>query len=693
MSQPIEERLLQVIEKDDVKAFGALMNESQCGKCRLGRFPVLSLLYLYDARKITAAYEERLLKVSTWKELREPASVAKLFSGKAGKCLRLYVSEVVSPLEMLLILDKTKRLKKIYPLTNPSDAVKTRLQSIYSVKYSLGIKFEGNEIKLDRRPLTRREKRKVLAVCLACFFAVAVIVAVPVTTVALLPAEGEITKFSQIDFGSQTTYTLKKDITVPENYSGGKVNCSFIGGGHKLILGKNATLGEFNGRMSDLEVQTSGSPIFTECTVNAELSNVTVHVDANVEISKSTSYYAVTHYGTFMGAALIAILNNGTFDGVTVNVEGNLSVSGEGMAEGGELIFGGMVMVNSYKYITAAQRSYGTIKNCTVNYSDFSLDGELNANASFGGIVGANSGVVEDCTVTGEITADTFDLAGACYYNGNTLSGVVNTANLTQTSESDKWSPVVGGIVIENASLVVYCKNTGDLTLEGRGTAISGGIAARSYGQISYCMSDGDITATASVAFVGCIFGRGEVVSSGSYIYFGVASYCIGEGKIDVTVGDGASCIGGIGGLVQEGGFLYYQYDEDGNLLLDEDDKPLMKTIYWGGGITNCIFLGEIEGNFNYTGSIVGVCGANIYEENSYTSGDTEYVHFEGNYYLETDLPSFGAVVTLEEEQIEEEVVTKEVFAQVQGKGAASATTDEIKNTKVYKEILDALGM
>ena len=70
MAQASEEKLLQAIEKDDIKAFDAMMEEGSCGGYRLGRFPVLSLLYLYHARKILSFYEEKFLKISTWKELR-----------------------------------------------------------------------------------------------------------------------------------------------------------------------------------------------------------------------------------------------------------------------------------------------------------------------------------------------------------------------------------------------------------------------------------------------------------------------------------------------------------------------------------------------------------------------------------------------------------------------------------------------
>ena len=234
---PLEDSLLQAIKNDDLKAFNALMENAQCGTYRLGRFPVLSLMYLYKARKLLLIYEQSVLKITVFEPLREPVEISKKFLSKAGKSLRLYFDEIVSPLEMLLVLDKTRRLKRLYPQTKPSAAIKERLKSIYFIKYALNVKFEGDSIVLDRRPLNYREKKNIATACMCAALAASVIVAVPITAVALMPPEGEVTKLSQINFSSQKEYTLKKDIILPENFSVEKVNCKINGEGNKLIFG------------------------------------------------------------------------------------------------------------------------------------------------------------------------------------------------------------------------------------------------------------------------------------------------------------------------------------------------------------------------------------------------------------------------------------------------------------------------
>ena len=691
MAQSIEEFLLEAIEKDDLKAFEALMEQRPCGVYRLGRFPVLSMLYLYKSRKIIAAYEEKFIKITTWEALKEPTSLAKLFSERAGKCLRLYLNEVVSPLEMLLILDNTKKLKRVYPLTKPSFAVKDRLQTIYSVKYSLNVKFEGDNIVLDRRPLSGKEKKKIATICICSFLAVAVAVAAPVTTVSLIPkhVEGEITKFKHINFKEKTTYTLKNDITVPENFSVEEMNCTIEGNGNKLIFERGATIGKLSGKITDVEIQTSGNPIFSEISEKAEMSGVTVTVNADIQ--------------TYQSCAFVALTNYGTIDGVTLNISGKISAhAGES-----DVIIGGMVLNNAFKFTTATQYR-GLIKNCTVNYSNFWLEGETHANTSFGGIAGINSGVILESRVKGAISSDTVDLAGVCSANGYGVSGVVNEATLTQTSESEGWNPIVCGIAIENAYAIeytenlgaiyarsscgeveikpevsvsgianvnsggiLYCKNSGAINADGTGTVFAGGISAHSYSQISYCLASGDITAKADTVYAGGIYGRSDIAGANLFsVTWGFAEYCISESKFNITATGENSFVGGIAGFVSQGNVI----DNNGDTLG-----------YFGGGVYNCIFTGSCEREVSYFGNIVGGSGKNILYGDFIYSYFEEYVNYFDNYHLNNSLPSYGAAAT---ETKDEEGKDKMNYEPVEDKEATALEREEIEQLELFQQIL-----
>ena len=713
MAQSIEEFLLETIEKDDVKAFDALMEQTKCGGYRMGRFPVLSMLYLYKARRILSAYEENFLKITSWEEIKEPASVAKKFSEKAGKCLRLYLSEVVSPLEMLLILDKTRKLKRVYPLTKASAGIKERLQTIYKVKYSLEIKYEGNDIILDRRPLTRGEKKKIATICLCSFLAVAVAVATPVTVLTLNPplAEGEVNKLKQISFASSKTYTLKKDITIPENYSVGEMNCTIVGNGKKLIFKRGAKIDKLNGNISDAEISTLGTPLFNTVTERAKLSNVTVNVTADTSVKESSAFIALTNYGVL--------------EEVTLNVSGKVTA----VTEETEVTFGGMVLNNSVKYNAFSQAYYGRIDNCTVNYTDFTLKGEVYANGAFGGIAGTNSGAILESKVTGSITADTFDLAGICSVNNYVISEAVNEANLYQTSANDGWNPIVCGIAIENKSLVEYsenrgalsaystcgevekmpsvsvagiayinrggvlyisgipysvgiqfCQNSGAITAEGRGDVYAGGISSHSFNQIVYCMTSGEITVKADSVCAGGIFGRGDIEGESLYsVNWGHAEYCISESKLDITATGERSYVGGIAGFVTQGSVV--------DVPKEDGSKEILG--YFGGGVTNCYFLGSCKNEITYFGNIVGVSGANILYGTDIYPLFAEYINYENNYHLNNSLPSFGASVALngDEEDDEEEGV----YEPATDVKANALTREEIESMEEYQEILKKL--
>ncbi|MDE7372651.1 MAG: hypothetical protein K2N18_01160, partial [Clostridia bacterium] len=479
MAQSIEDSLLKAIKKDDIKAFNALDEKARSGVYRLGRFPVLSLLYLYKSSKILKEYEEKFLTISSYEELSEPIEVSKKFSAKARKCLRLYLDEVVSPLEMLLILDRTQHLKKIFPMTKPTSQVKGRLKAIYSIKYALGVRYAGDSISLDRRPLSRREKKRLVTACISAVLIIAIVIGVPVTTVSLMPkhVDGEVVTFSDIKFDSVKEFTLKNDVTVPEGFSPRTMNCSIKGNGKKLILKKGVSLGELNGKVSDITIETAGDPIFTALTVNASLENVTVNVNADITKEEQSAFVVLTNYGRI--------------DGVTVNVSGKVNALAPNveLPEGSsnEFAFGGIVQNNSYLFYNILQQyKRGIIINCTVNYSQLTLKGESSANATFGGIAGVNEGYLQNCTVSGEIVADTFDIAGICAENNFGLVNDINNAKLTQTSASDQWNPNTAGIVLNNGYAVENCINNGEISAVSTSTpvdedislaAISAGIA------------------------------------------------------------------------------------------------------------------------------------------------------------------------------------------------------------------------
>ena len=239
----------------------------------------------------------------------------------------------------------------------------------------------------------------------------------------------------------------------------------------------------------------------------------------------------------------------------------------------------------------------------------------------------------------------------------------------------------VAGIAVKNSGEISECVNEGSITAEGKGKAFVGGIASVSIEAISYCLTSGEISVNADSAFVGGIAGKSEVYISRSFfgysVYFCNAEHCISESKISVTVPEGnTACVGGIIGRIDED-YIDLSYSEGGTIVTER--------IYYGGGALNCYFAGEFVNDGNYCGNIVGACGANIYEVNSYTFNGVEYNNFSDNCYKENSKNAFGAVYTVDGGG-EENFVSP-----VDDKGA-TATDGNISESEGYKEILEKLG-
>jgi len=284
-------------------------------------------------------------------------------------------------------------------------------------------------------------------------------------------------------------------------------------------------------------------------------------------------------------------------------------------------------------YLNRGTSSTPYIKNC-VN------KGEVQSSAHFrsvyaAGICLSSSGLIETCRNEGEISAQSANDAGV----------------------------YVGGITAIANGNVVKSVNSGAVTAVSKGAAYVGGIAARSISQIVYCVSSGNVSVDAREVFAGGILGTSEIATREGIItlvYFGTAKFCISECKLNINSSAGKGFVGGIIGGVTEMGFK----NENG-------------VVYYGG-VTDSCFAGEITGDAPYSGGVAGVCGANIYETNSYSSGTETFKNFDNNLYAYSK--AFGAAAKADGS-----------FVGVTDKGAAALGADDIRGSDLYKSISDAL--
>lgn len=688
MNELLAKKLFDSIKKDDLKSFDECMEEFPCGTLRFGRFPVLSLLYLFSAKKITAAYEEKFLKTNSWQELDEPQFVSVLFRKKAGKCLRLYLDEVVSPLEMLLILDKTSKLKRVYPLSRPSSAVKQRLKEIYYVKYALNVSYEGDNIVLDRRPLKKSEKRRILIAAVSSVLCIAIAVGTPFVVNAFVPFIGisddnpstpdnpsdggntdnpsdnpdnpsddsekkyyNVSSFEEIDFASQNVYTLTADITVPNGFYAEQLNCELNGGGKTVTVSDNNPLfGVVTGTVRDIVFSFSG------------------------DISVSENF------------AFVTLLNLGTIKNVTLNVSGKLTATlGEQSTDGG-ITVAGIAVANGP---SSSIFTYGQIDSCTVNYNNFNIVGNLYANATYGGIAGTNYAYLRNCTVSGKITSDTLDIAGICVTNNYSLSSCTNRASLTQKSSSPDWNPIVAGIVTTNSYSLTSCVNYGEISAQSENTdtaheentdpsvsaagiaylnrgTLSAPIISQSinYGKISASSKDrtsyaAGICISSSGGIRECLNERGADVVSENRSDFssyggGISVYAYGyvygsvnKGDVTVSSAEGNAYSGGItaysyveislslsSGNVSSSGASAYS----GGILAYSSVTSSGNSVYFGT-VTQCVFNGTLSSvaeSESFAGGIVGFVEEKLFNEGkdseTYFGGGVTESYFTGSF-------------------------------------------------------------
>lgn len=700
------EKLYQALKNDDIKAFRSCMDETHCGSVRLGRFPVLSVMYLYNARRLLRAYEKSFLKHNSWRDVGEPLELSAKFRSIAGKCLRIYLKETVSPVEMLLLLNNDFKAKKVYRQSRVTPPVKQRLKDIYYVRWGLQAQFVRDQIVLERRPLTYAEKLRWLTRALCIAMCVVLVVASPFVVNVISPFIAEdgvlnVSRWSQIRFRSDGVYVLQSDVTVPSRFFAKEMNCTLIGNGHTVTIEGGEVFGNLNGKISDVTFETNGAPIAESVTLQTEsyradgkiytrrkvnVENVTVNTTVNAQTESSLGFFANENYGVITD--------------VVVNVSGSLTATAPAQPseETEDPVFGGVVALNGRSdYENNDLRAL--VQNCTVNFDGFTLAGQLEANAMFGGVVGRNYAHVQDCQANGSISADTFDLAGICGENDYGVIRCVNNANVFERCSLAEWSPLVAGIVAVNNMEVYACENRGNVTGIGEELAVVGGIVARAYGNIFNSVNTGDVSADSQVeAHVGGIVGATCYGARGCYsagnvkvnaasclvggivgyafgwhyghspLYCGYAINCISESVIQVTTktsSDSLVAVGGIVGLAEEWKVSY------------TDDS----VVYMCGEIYNCYFLGSLQADpDSYVGGIAGIVGQTVYEtSNNPNSEQTSY--FDGNFYLLGCGVGYAYGATVPHGTDNYRRLPTDV-------GAASASRAQIEADEIYQQIL-----
>ncbi|MCR4726290.1 MAG: hypothetical protein K5753_03625 [Clostridia bacterium] len=494
-------RILECVKKDDASSFGALA-DAEVFSVTFDRFPLLSLCYLFGARKIVKAYLDPMMKASGEIPCGRDEEADERFIKAAGKAARYFTSEKVGPLEMLAILGERKKLKKLYAVYPRAEKHLNAISRIYYTRLGENIVVKGEELILPAEPMTFSEKRRS-EIAATVLLSLGVLIAC-------------VTAFATVFFGTG------KGISYKVRTEGELVAALSAGGSVRLerTITVSKTLAEsrakIDGNGNTIRLK---APLFE--TFSGEMENL------NFLLEKE-----------YQGGGVIG-KNEGKIAVVAVATD--------------ELTLGKEKEFQSL----LADENAGVIDSCNVMYY-LTIGGEEGGNCYFGAVCGKNTGTLNGCRSEGIVNALNADVAGIVGYNdrGGTVSDVYANAILTETSSLKEWNPNVAGIAVENAGAIYQAENAGkissalnapELTENDRiSVAYAAGVVCVNVGSVEKCRNKGAISSAAANGFA---YAGGIVaVNSIDSLYASASSVeeCVSEGTVTAESESHNAYAGGI---------------------------------------------------------------------------------------------------------------------------------------------------
>ncbi len=579
-----ENELMEAIKKDDLKSFSLLMPTNADLNLCYGRFPILSLLYLYSSFNILSKFEKSLLAIHNFRVVEERNELYKLFKQKAKKTIRLFLGdEIIYPILMLAVLNERTILKHNYKFLHKNAEIIDKLSKIYNLKHKLKIETSGDFVKIPSRKPNLKQSIlfclvSILSIIVVAFSGIAIIFMGNKNGLGTISKPIKITKAEELVValdGGKRVYLLENNLEIDASKF---KNDDFAG----TILGNNKTIsltGNINSAMTE--------------NLSGTIKNLNVKILGNkAKMSKNWAIFAENSSGKIQNCVI-----SGDFSGEY---------------DSSEEIFAGMFVA----------KNKGEITNCELKVSS-SLTNKQESNAYFGNFAGTNDGKIEGCkTISGIIVADTVDLAGIACQNYGEILNSENKTTLSQTSGKE-WHPNIGGVVIANYGKIENCRNHAELnassTTENETTnkyyIFIGGLACENYGEINSCRNFGKIIAKGVMANViaGGLVSQNIDNDEG---LTGLVDSSLSKSDIDAKSETGSVCVGGVVGLnattVTNSGFIGNidadsTATSDGDVFMNSLDKEV---VVYAGGVVGVSQYSEIKNcyadvNYKANGSVI----------------------------------------------------------------------------------------
>lgn len=496
-----ERKIFEAIKKDDLKLFSSiLISHSDLNLC-YGRFPLLSLMYLYGSYKILEKYEKFLFGIKNYKVTDEYFEIYKTFKKHAKKSLKLYAdkNKIVEPIEMLAILDERFILKQNYPKLYKNDEIIKNVRKIYNLNKNLEITATMNEFNCKKKRLNLFQKAIsviVASVLCACMIFGGITIGVISGKTGIGTASSPIIISNEGEFktalkNGKKNYILKNDLSLNfddiikvNNFSG-----TIDGDGHTINFEDEMTeslIGRLTGKIRNLKI------------------NFFV---LNLEINKNF--------------AVIAEYSSGIIENCEISGTISASIKDDSNADASEEKSQEDIFVTLF-----AAENNGTISGCNSKV-EVNIKNENERNAYYSSFAGTNNGVISnsknvyDNLVKNKIETETVDVAGVAAINNGEIKLCENEVEISQNSNK-AWHPNCAGIVITNNGKIDACKNYGNiisksslnkdgLTDEQKTSfennslffyVFAGGISDDNFGEINGCRNYGNIYGESDISFV-----------------------------------------------------------------------------------------------------------------------------------------------------------------------------------------------
>lgn len=505
--------IFEAIKNDDLKLFSSLLPSEKLN-IRFGRFPLLSVLYLFESYKILNAVEKKIIRVSKFEEVPEYFDIYLKFKKRAKKCLRLYTvyDKIIYPIEMLAILDERHHLNKFYKVLFKNEEIVKRIIKIYKINHKTEGEISQESIKLPKKKLGFKQKLSAVLISAIMIFVCAfsgIVLGIVSNKTGLGTAGSPILIRTEQEFltaleNGNKHYKIENDLVLsapvePSTFSG-------------VLDGNNHT-------------------IYAEENIQSAIISKLTGTIKNLNIEASVSENTITDDFAFFAIESTGLIENSSLE-ANVVATANADV---------DIWIAGFVVNNS-----------GTISNC-VSLLSAEIVNLKDRNCFLSAFAGVNTGTIKNSkTLEATFEADTVDLAGFANENTGTILNCENKISMKQTSEKE-WHPNTSGFVNTNYGTIDACKNYGDIHSESTlsvGTTgnvyyvFASGVVCDNFGLVSNSRNFANIKGVSKISNVysGGIVSMNETADGIS----AVVRYSKSKGEISAKSNSSGAYAGGI---------------------------------------------------------------------------------------------------------------------------------------------------